>query len=579
MLEFTAEYLAGLGLDVAKKHFANKIDEKKLKEALTSYIKKQKKYNEICAIDEECDFEGLIEYISNNMIDDLERRFFSLNQKERKKAHDCITAKAVSYSNAATDEAKKRVARIVAVSIEIVRNFFRMKNTLTDYILAAEIVDIINENTSVVIKNEIEGVKEAVSSEISKQLSSISQHIENGKLYFAENISEMIANGKYEQADKSFKKILADISVEHPLHPYFGFTYDGRGLRSVPLNNEAKLKYPVKYNLKGKVRLGVNSPDNLRKDPFGYAYRHQLELKMLVSDAVKMLGNVKDPIQSEVQEFVGKEVTVKPPEFPKAIPCAIKVGERTFFDYILLRIQEVLDDGTFVLGNKEQSGSRIYFEVRFNPNNPKKEDFKINFKDVSNRELLQYVKFIDALSHVKDLHIFALEKRKDFMAGNINSVNYKTGFASVEEEIDFLNRICAIEDYYNVSIAISDVISEEEYRLVLRISDLIMKDEVKFTWTEASFTGNVDANFRKQLNTLEVTEITFSHVIYEDVKLFGACFELYYWRTYKKAIMKDIEKIKQIVSLIGDGDPIKFSFIPGQNNEGFDTVHIPENFL
>ena len=42
--------------------------------------------------------------------------------------------------------------------------------------------------------------------------------------------------------------------------------------------------------------------------------------------------------------------------------------------------------------------------------------------------------------------------------------------------------------------------------------------------------------------------------------------------------MKDIEKIKQIVSLIGDGDPIKFSFIPGQNNEGFDTLNIPEKF-
>ena len=114
------------------------------------------------------------------------------------------------------------------------------------------------------------------------------------------------------------------------------------------------------------------------------------------------------------------------------------------------------------------------------------------------------------------------------MAGNIDSVNYKTGFASVEEEIDFLNRICAIEDYYNVSIAISDVISEEEYRLVLRISDLIMKDEVKFTWTEASFTGNLDVNFRKQLNTLEATEITISHIIYKGVKLFGARFELYY---------------------------------------------------
>lgn len=81
---------------------------------------------------------------------------------------------------------------------------------------------------------------------------------------------------------------------------------------------------------------------------------------------------------------------------------------------------------------------------------------------------------MNELSHVKSLYIFALEKQEDFIAGIIDSVNYKTGFTSIEEEIDFLNRICIIE--------------------------------------------------------------------------------------------------------INVGNPIKFNFVPGQNNEGFDTLKIPEKF-
>lgn len=578
MIEFGAEYLASLGLDAAKQHFVDKIDEKKLKESLTSYIKEQKKYNEICTIDEECDFKGLIEYISKNMLDDVERRFFSLNSKERGKAHNYIVAQAVSYANVTTDEARKRVARIVEVGIELIRDFFRSKKTLSDYFFAEEIVDVINENTGVVIKNEMKEMKNSVASEISRQLEPICQHVVKGDLHFAENISTMIVDGKYEQIDKCFKKIFANISVEHPLYPDFGFTYDGKRLKSTPLNNEAQFKYPVKYNLKGKVWLGVNCADNLTKDLFGYAYRHQLELKMLVSDAVKLLGNVKDPIQSEAEEFVGKEIIVEPPEFPKAFPCSIKVGEKPFFDYILLRIQEVLDDGTFVLGNREQSDSRVYFEVRFNPNNPKKEDFKIDIKDVTNRELLKYVKFMNELSHVKNLHIFALERQEDFMAGIIDSVNYKTGFTSIEEEIDFLNRICVIEDYYNLSMTVPEVISEEEYKVTLWISDLIMNDKVKFTWTEVSLSGDLETELKNNFDSLKPAEATISYVICSNVKLFDVCFELCFMRTCEKAVMKDIEKMKQLVSLMNVGDPIKFSFVPGQNNEGFDTLKIPEKF-
>ena len=51
--------------------------------------------------------------------------------------------------------------------------------------------------------------------------------------------------------------------------------------------------------------------------------------------------------------------------------------------------------------------------------------------------MLNYARFMEELIHVKVLHIYALNEQKDFVAGIINSVNYKTGFSSISEENRF----------------------------------------------------------------------------------------------------------------------------------------------
>ena len=67
---------------------------------------------------------------------------------------------------------------------------------------------------------------------------------------------------------------------------------------------------------------------------------------MSISEAIKLLGDQLDPIQKEAQELVGKKIVMVPPAFPPAFPCAVKVKDKTYFDYVLLRTQEILDDGT-----------------------------------------------------------------------------------------------------------------------------------------------------------------------------------------------------------------------------------------
>ena len=70
------DYIAGIGLDAAKQHMESKMDEHKLKCALKKYIESERKYKDICTMAEECDFQGLVEYITQELLDDVEKKIF-----------------------------------------------------------------------------------------------------------------------------------------------------------------------------------------------------------------------------------------------------------------------------------------------------------------------------------------------------------------------------------------------------------------------------------------------------------------------------------------------------------------------
>ncbi len=246
-----------------------------------------------------------------------------------------------------------------------------------------------------------------------------------------------------------------------------------------------------------------------------------------------------------------------------------------FFDYVLLRTQEIQDDGTYVISNKEQ-GIHFQFEVRINPKQPSKPDFKISINHVNNHERLNYVRFMKTLSEEKDLHIYVLEAGQDIIAGYINDIAYKTGFASIDEEIDFLDRICAIEDYFKVELAPAGIISENEYRCVIQISDLVRNNTVSITWSEMTFTGILDQHFREELMTMNKELFMLSYIGTGEVKLFGASIVFRFMRSLKCAYIVDYEKVKKKAEILDDGDSIKITFRAGDDNSAIDTLNVPD---
>lgn len=550
---------------MGKNYIKDKIDEHKLRTALIDYIGRQRKYNEIAVLAEEIDFEGLVEYIHKDLLSDVETRIFSLDRKKRGEARQRIVQMACEHVQATTEEARYQVSKCISSCLDIIRNFYSKGIHKKDYILADEVVDAVAGISDVNTQKTLEAIE--------KSEQAVLNTLTTGYLFSYDKAVRMAQVGDVGNIGDGIRQLLGHITLEHPLYPLYGYDYKRGGLVSVPLKEEAKVRYPVHYKFTGALKIGDQYYNDPYVDPADYAYRHQLSITMEVSKAVRYLGEMVDPTQTGMEEIT--LLQANPPEFPPAFACAIKVGVQTFFEYVLLRMQEILDDGTFVINNNEQDGP-LHFEVRINPSNPSRPNFRISMQDARNSEYLKYMMFMKTLKEVKDLHIYVLEAKEDIIAGVINEVDLKTGFSSVEEEIDFLERLCDIEEYFDVTLTPDRSVSSEEYQVVQHISELIRRDEVIGRWEDATFTCTMNSHFREEILSMDNAPHLFSYVGVYHAELFGASIDFRFMRTFKCAYLADLEKLKKKAEILDDGDSIKFTFKPGEDKTAIETLHIPE---
>ena len=63
-------YLLELGLDVSRDKIKDAVAEREVRKRLESYLERQSEINEVCSRDEELDFQGIVEYIQHDLIED-----------------------------------------------------------------------------------------------------------------------------------------------------------------------------------------------------------------------------------------------------------------------------------------------------------------------------------------------------------------------------------------------------------------------------------------------------------------------------------------------------------------------------
>lgn len=553
--DYLLEELLNIGVGVAKSKTNEKIDEHKLKKDLEDYILSKKKYFDLCSIDEEFDFEGLLDYVSNNLIEDMKIRVFSKSRKEREKARNTIINKGLQFSQANTKESKAKVTKLVANCIDIIRDFYKKQLTIKEYFLCSEIVDDVVEN----LTDKIDESNELI-------LSSQKELAE----YSSDNFVRLVNNNQLNLVETKINNLFNIISTQHKLYPEYGYSLNQGKLISVPLQENSIQKYPPIMDIKADLQIGeyINYFNGL--DPLDFSYRHQLDMIIQVKDARKLLGSIEDPCQYEAERMIGENLVLKHKEFPPAFPCSIKVGGKTYFEYVLLRTKEILDDGTYIVTNDEQRNAKVNFEFRFKTEGERIFSFTSHAKNMNSKEHLNYSMFIRDVVMKKEFSIYSYDLQKEVAKSlEYHESDYDTTL--IDFEIDLYTRLCLIESYFDVIFDLPEKIEVNQSKIIFSLSELIKNNNKSISWKGTELTIQFGSLAKNNISDFS-EPVSFLADGENNVELFGQILRFSHRRVYKSAIMRDYERKSKMIQLLEGDETIPVKFDPGEDDAYYDII-------
>ena len=544
------DFIAGLGLEMVKDKIIDQSSSREIQELIRNYLKRQSSLNFYVSLEEEIDFEGLSDYIRGNMIEDIKMRCFG-NKRERGMARESLVSKARIYASVKTDISTKRAIKIVTDIADVLYQYYRSKANRELLFIAGEIEDSIQE--------EHVKTRELV---ISK-----SEHLEdmirNNTALSIDNSLKQIAVGDIKDVENNLGSYMNAISAKHTLFPYFGFRMTKENkITSVALTEDAKIKYPEKFKITASnVKLGHRSITDTSSDILEQAYRHQLPIYIEVKNAQKYLGDFLDPIQREAEEMVGTTAIMKPPEFPKAFPCCVKIGEEIIAPYILLRLKEILDNEILVITNDEQKNFPFRIVIKISPSTSDL-TFTITPSNPSNKESLMYKKFLKRVMDGVDVSVWLLEENQRFLHG---IVEYSTD-EDLDDEIDFLEKITTIEEYFSERIDIPETVTRGEWNVVIRLYNLI-NGEYRGSMDKVNFTFELSDENRERFLELTDQDYVIAYTAEGVFSVFDKEFVLPIFREYQPVKIDNLERLKKKVDILDNGDQLKLVYVPGTNKK------------
>lgn len=487
-MSYLIDYIAELGLDAGKDFLSEKYSQKELKKRIKEYVKRQSNIHELSSLTEEIDFEDLAEYMKSGLLEDIQKRLFGVKKDERKAAREQIFQKSIMYSGAKTDIAKKKVVKIVSNIIDILHRFYFSKVGKGAVLVLAEVEDVMEDGFDKVSRK-------------------IDNTLEKNSLVSIDSAIKAISSGELKEVENKINTFFDCISVVHELSPDYKFVpeVDSSGkvrIFSKAVSTDALKKYPPQIKCKGTIKVGDRYLRELDLNIFQYANRHQLPITMEVQQAKKYLGTVEDPVQYEAVSLIGQELVIPPKPFPEAKAYKLYINDYVEFDYLLLRVQEIEDDETIVVTNKEQVNCPFKFRFRINLKN-RTLRFTISKEGLNNSELLEYTKFIAKVHEGTMLRLKALEGNGEIECP-LNNLDYSSDFSTIENEIEFLKKVVTIEKYFDKSIVLPEEIYFKDYEVISYMADLINGKEVERGWTEAAFSFDLCNSTKNSILNMKI---------------------------------------------------------------------------
>ena len=400
-----------------------------------------------------------------------------------------------------------------------------------------------------------------------------------------EEITKLINEKKYVEVAAFIKSRKNQIGALHPLYPNFTIDFKKSGenivLCSTPLSEEAAKKYPS--TLKGRFTLnekykGFDSIEEI----LDHSYESQKDIEINMIALKKMLGDVEDPIQGEVQTLVNKDsrFVIKHPEFPEAKPFRIFLdGYTESYDYILLRIYKLKLSNFICMSNKDQN-SDVTFDIKFNLYD-KSVDLTTSInpnKSVSHKAKLKFLRFFQNIILKKKLTIMALEEEEILSEGVLDNFHYNGAFKDAENEAEFLETIILIENKFNKSIIIPQIIEDSDLDAVNYLSRAIKYGKVIGTWRSVDVIITMDSKGNSNLMDFEKDLNDLLYVFSMDIDVFG---EVIHIPQVKRKLINPILPNKELKKIhrstkkgLTDGDVLTVRLVAGKDNAFEDTFSL-----
>ena len=545
-MSIVIDFIANLGLEAVRDKITDTSVEVQVKEHIAEYLSRQQRINMNVSLEEEIDFGGLSEYIQTDLMEDVKRRLFG-NKSERRSARQTILNKAVSFSTANTKISAHRTMKIIGDAIDILRDYYRNRVNRDLLFITTEIEETVvseHEETRALVVAESKKLEAAIKDDRALSVDSALQKIDAG------NVAQL---------ERQFGKFMNAISAGHELFPDFGFRMTAENkMVSVPLNDEARIKYPENFKITATAAKIGNQPIGvLDKATFDQAYRHQLPIYIDVQKAAKYLGAVLDPIQAEAEKMTGSQMVVYPPKFPPAFPCNVIVGSDVLVPYLLLRTKELLDDGSVIIANEEQQNFNFDVSLHLYPKTQKL-TFTVKPKAPSNNDSLQYRRFLKRVLSGEQVTVNALSLNEQFIRGTVD----KKDMGMIDEEIEFLEKIVMIEEYFCTPISIPEVIKHEDHLLINRICDLI-QGGFTGSWDKFDFKFIISQETKDRILSLIDTAYTLAYSGEGSFSLFEQEFTIPIFREIESAKIENLSHLKKKIEVLDVGDEIKVTYIPG----------------
>lgn len=545
--------LLDIGVEIIKNRYKDFKLRKAMEDRLEQYLDRQQKLNRVCTVDEEIDFQALAEYIRSELIEDAELRFFG-STDERRTARDTILSKTKQYARANTSLAESRAVKMVDTSLNILRVFFRKNVPWEQRFMAAEIVDEVNGHTDEALEN------------VSGQLDDLSEKIDGLCVGSVDANVRLAKEGKLDQVRENMLAIQQSITPQHPLFPDYGYAFSDGHMYSKPLTADAKEKYPSKFHIKfDHVTFGDEQHERINAQTIQRAIRLQRDIVLNGVVVEKWLGSKLDPIQDEAKAITGTDLVIKPAPFPPAQPYSISIGGTTYFDYVLLRTKEILDNGNIVLTNEEQENRS--FDIRFILN-PDMRDFTTQFKPrtKNNSDILKNLLLMKAVKSGQELTVKSLSQGELLFAVKMQSTDSEPD----EEDIELMKKVVAVEEYLGKPLELPDELSLVDCMWLDYVYDLVSGKghTEKCSKFSASFTLSGKIENTDKFTDGAVFSVEFKAQIPVN-DFFGQSFELPIKRRIDGAKLKNVDKAKKLAEILDGGDNLKLDFVPA---DGYDAI-------